>query len=250
MPRRRARTPIPRGRAPRRAAATPRASVEQLTAAAAHDLATFRATLELEVELVQGYADRPDLDPELRRHLLRLISTGRALSHIGAHFVEVLRSDPSRESEGPVPLVELLTQAETVFHERAARRRLVLKFAPAPRVLLLNHCELVRHVLLNLLDNAIKFSERGVVHVRTSWIPGSGLRLLVRDEGGSGPVQGGGFGMGLALLRELLRPLGGTLERDTTAAGTQVVATVPLQVEPEPEGAPKGSARGAADPDR
>src|SRR5262249_5857772 len=86
---------------------------------------------------------------------------------------------------------------------------------------------LLRLVLGNLLDNAIKFTERGEIAVTLAPAP-DGLRIMVRDSGPGippeqqaavfepfahlEPLQGKhtpGVGLGLTVVRELVRSMGG-----------------------------------------
>jgi signal transduction histidine kinase len=92
----------------------------------------------------------------------------------------------------------------------------------------------LRHVLLNLVGNAVKFTERGAVVVRVRVAPDTGeaemLRVAVTDTGsGIAPEaratlfdaftqadasmarQYGGTGLGLAICRQLVALMGGTI---------------------------------------
>ena len=91
----------------------------------------------------------------------------------------------------------------------------------------------IRQVLLNLVSNAIKFTERGEVHLRVSAVP-NGLRFAVRDTGigvaaiaqqwifgayrqadSSTAQRYGGSGLGLAICRRLVEGMGGTIGMDS-----------------------------------
>lgn len=137
----------------------------------------------------------------------------------------------------PVQLAELMRATCGLF-EHAARQkglRLSVHIAPAANACFLIDPNRLRQILSNLLGNAIKFTERGSIHVRVKSLgasPGSraSLWLSVSDTGpgieaadqqrafapftqlGKAAQQpGNGSGLGLAICEKLASVLGGRL---------------------------------------
>ena len=115
----------------------------------------------------------------------------------------------------------------------------------------------IRQILLNFTSNAIKFSERGLVHVEAAAEPAVGtesgtvwVRLRVRDNGiGISPEaqsrlfapfsqadssttrKYGGTGLGLAICKRLVDAMGGQIGVDSAVGhGSTFWARLPLQV--------------------
>jgi signal transduction histidine kinase/ActR/RegA family two-component response regulator len=111
----------------------------------------------------------------------------------------------------------------------------------------------LRQVLLNLSGNAVKFTDRGSVHLSLQRSPEGDTLIEVTDTGpgiapdqhervfdafhqsdGSFGRKHGGTGLGLTISRELARALGGELVcTDAPGGGARFVFTLPL-----PAGAP------------
>jgi two-component system, NarL family, sensor histidine kinase EvgS len=122
----------------------------------------------------------------------------------------------------------------------------------------------VQQVLRNLLVNAVKFSDRGRIVVRSRVLPGTGaarsVTLAVSDQGPGVPAAererifepyvsaGGdrpGSGLGLAFCRELARALGGTLTLQPAASaadGGGACFVFAFEAEPAPVPAPPPNA--------
>jgi signal transduction histidine kinase len=161
--------------------------------------------------------------------LLQLINDMLDMSKIEAGVL-ALRPEPS----DPKDICQFV---QTMFSEHAARKKLRLSWRTAPglpRSLMLDRIRL-RQLLVNLVGNAIKFTDRGSVETSIQWeeqIPGQLLTLLieVRDTGVGIPadrteavfkpfVQAGahpemersGTGLGLAIVKRLTETMGGSV---------------------------------------
>ena len=134
-------------------------------------------------------------------------------------------------------LEEVLARLAAVLDEKAQLKRIELQIDAAPEALvpLVGDPYRLGQVLINLCDNALKFSEQGEVRVRVRVEQGAGerlgLRFSVSDSGmgisaqqlerlfqpfsqldASNTRRNGGAGMGLAIARELVELMGGELK--------------------------------------
>lgn len=168
------------------------------------------------------------------RHLLNLVNDVLDLSRIEAGK---LKPDPQ-----PVQLEECIANLQSQLEVRAREKKLQLCFSARddlPETILTDSTRL-QQILLNLLGNAIKFTEHGRVELIVSVSPeeGSTHKMLfeVIDTGDGISVadqniifepflrsedaatHGGeiGFGLGLAISRELAQSLGGAISCEST----------------------------------
>ncbi len=158
-------------------------------------------------------------------HLLTLINDILDLAKIEAGKLEVCPVD--------VELTPFLNGVCEIIRVRVAQKpglALVCDFAPDLPAGIRTDERRLRQVLLNLLDNAVKFADRGRVTLRVRYLPSARLRVEVGDTGvGMSEEQmshlflpfeqvsdpsrrSGGTGLGLVISRQLVRLLGGDVE--------------------------------------
>lgn len=127
-----------------------------------------------------------------------------------------------------VPLPGLLGDIKEIIGVKAEQRQLVFVCDAAPDVPNAVRADerRLRQVLLNLLANAVKFTDRGHVSLRVALLPDGRVRFTVEDTGiGIGETQRelifepfeqtgdeqrhrGGAGLGLGISRQLMRLMG------------------------------------------
>ena len=163
--------------------------------------------------------------------------------------------DMSRLESGQVPLdLGELDLALLLAELDAETRELQLQRAPSVRVewppaaplpTLYSDAAKLKVVLKNLLGNAVKFTERGVISIRAT-AADQGVEIAVCDTGAGIPSellgvifepfrQGtdhhrGGVGLGLYIVRRLITELGGSVDVDSTPGhGSTFRIFVPLR---------------------
>ena len=140
------------------------------------------------------------------QHLLALINDILELSRIEAGGVSLHRE--------AVDVAQLLRDVCDMAGERAAQAGVALKLecGPLPRALMMDGAK-VRHVLLNLVTNALKHAREGavVLSLRPTALPGGrhGLAFAVQADTEGMPEDPG---LGLAISRQYVRIMGGELE--------------------------------------
>lgn len=214
------------------------AAKTSLLATLSHELRTPLTALEGYGELLEDEILGP-LTGEQREVIVRLRTVGR---HLGSLIEDILtfaslEADRLTARTGPVRLDELLDSLHP-FLEPLAREKgieFLIDLEPALPVLLTDEAR-VRQILLNLCQNAIKFTEVGGVTVRVSrgspTADGGGtVRFAVRDTGvgiaatdmqrlfrpfsqleDSETRRARGTGLGLYIARRLATMLGGRIE--------------------------------------
>ena len=175
------------------------------------------------------------------RHLLSLINDILDLSKIEADQLEV--------TSAPFDLPQAIQKVVEAVSPLADTKGLVLRTRVSPQVgRLVGDRRRVEQILINLANNAIKFTEKGEVRVECEVVAGrvviqvadTGIGIKPEDLGGlfepfrqvddrATERQYKGTGLGLAISRKLARMLGGDVQAESRwAAGSTFTLTLPL----------------------
>ncbi|MDE2406560.1 MAG: response regulator [Xanthomonadaceae bacterium] len=233
-----------------------RALAEQASEAKTRFLATLGHEVRTPMTGVLGMSEllqASTLDPRQRNqvdairrageHLLRLVNDALDLARIEAGKLQLSNAD--------FPLRPLLDDIVGLMAPLAERKGLVFVDAIAPGTPEALHGDRTRlqQILLNLIGNAVKFTEQGHVSLETFALLPQGIRFVVADtgpglnaeqmtrlfrrfeqaEGVRTLSRYGGSGLGLAISQELAAAMGGRIDVDSEPGkGTRFIVELPL----------------------
>lgn len=234
-----------------------RKRAEQATQAKSDFLATVSHEIRSPLNSIIGFADllldEPDLAPDVSRRIKLIHSAGSALTTV---INDIL--DWSKIEAGKVDLNEdvfdpscLLSTTLELVEVQASSKGLRLELSIAADVPSFVRGDMgrLRQIVLNLLNNAVKFTHAGSVTLAVSHSARSGLAIEVRDTGiGISPKQlgslfdrfhqadssierrFGGTGLGLAISRSLAELMGGSLTATSELEqGSVFTLALPMQ---------------------
>jgi two-component system sensor histidine kinase KdpD len=201
----------------------------------------------------------PEAAPGDQRMLLQTIHQESCrLERLVNNLLELtkLESGQVQVKKEWVPMEEVVGSAVGRMEEQLGDRPLTLNlreaWVPLDPVLL-------EQVLVNLLDNALKFSPPESRIELEGWVEGGRARLTVSDQGpgfapgeeqrvfeklyrGSCSATAPGAGLGLAICRGIIQAHGGTITAATRPqGGAKITLTLPIEGAP-PELSPDGPA--------
>ncbi|MGO9449877.1 MAG: PAS domain S-box protein [Candidatus Binataceae bacterium] len=182
------------------------------------------------------------VSPEQRRYVETLVNNGNALLELINSILDLAKIESGRLSleRAPFDLYDLVEKAAETLAMRAHEKNLeiIVRIAPTVRADLIGDSLRLRQILINLIGNAIKFTEAGEVQVSvepdgTSDNPGC-LRFSVADTGigiapdnlptlfsaftqadSSTTRKYGGSGLGLAIVERLVGMMGGRVSAES-----------------------------------
>ncbi|MGQ0602593.1 MAG: ATP-binding protein [Anaerolineales bacterium] len=218
-------------------------------AVASHELRTpITAVIGFLQIVLDGLCDTPD---EERRYLDTALISSQELLQLVNDILDIATIEAGEVtlSIAPMALGQTLRQIDRLTRLMAEQKSVTLHIADVPNDLLVQaDPDRLRQVLINLVNNAVKFTERGRVDV-TVTPEGDQVRIEVRDTGiGFSPEQRarlfkkftqadnsasrryGGTGLGLAISKNLVELMNGTidLESEGPGQGSRAWFTLPL----------------------
>ncbi len=242
--------------------------VQQASQAKSNFFAGMSHELRTPLNAILGYAQlatKPDYGEAKRLRAFELIEqSGRHLLELINDILSLSKADAGKIQTHveAFDLAGLLRELTDLIGISAQQKGIALTLAIDPEVprSVRGDPRLLRQILINLLGNAIKFTDQGQVSLQVDLEPRSGLiRLAVRDTGvgiaadelesifdpfaqSKRPVSDRpGTGLGLAISRRLAEVLGGSLTV-TSGLGEGSTFTVALPL-------PAGPARAVTTPE-
>ena len=219
-------------------------------------LAVISHDLRTPLNAIIGFADLlndgiPDKLPDGSRDRVRRIRT--SAKHLQYLINELLAYARLEAGHEELQLRELDVrdvgrEVAAVMESLASERGLsLLVDLPKAPVRLITDPDKLRRILINLVGNAVKYTQQGEVRLDVKEQPPAGVLILVQDTGVGiaeehlgrifdpfwqvNPTQrshGGGTGLGLSVVRGLVQLLGGSVSvRSTIGKGSTFTVVVP-----------------------
>jgi PAS domain S-box-containing protein len=221
---------------------------DEFLATLGHELRTPLATIQLATDVIEADADTAKKFGALLSRMQRQV---RHLTRMVNDVLEV-----SRISKGKISLQieqfdlkDFLDQLEDSLRAKFEEKSIVLHFDVHERVLINGDPIRLTQVFANILDNAVKFTDRGGNVVLTASAEGNEAVVRIRDTGvGISPglltgvfdlfsqIRNGsdrtldGIGVGLALARKLIELHGGAIaaKSEGLGKGSEFIVRIPV----------------------
>jgi signal transduction histidine kinase len=224
----------------------------RFVATASHELRTPLASLHGVLELLEDDLGSEPLDlGDARQQVERARVQTRRLAALAADLLDLSRLDADIQlRQEPVELNELCRAAASEFDVRLEERDLELEVAaPEAPVWAIADPGGVARIVRILIDNALRFTP-AAAPVRVSLEGGNGrAEIVVSDQGpgvredereliferfrrGSTPGDAAGFGLGLAIGRELAERMNGRLDVGAENGGARFTLVLPASQAP------------------
>jgi signal transduction histidine kinase len=209
----------------------------QFISDASHELKTPLTSINANAQMLARWGDR---DEQIRKESLQtIVLESSALAEMVNGMLTLAKADSGDAiPKEPLSLTSLAKEAVAATASRAASKDLSLELeTPPPSPIVEGDAALVRQMMTNLIDNAIKFTEHGGVTVRVQsdsqyaivevQDTGPGIdpdelplvfdRFYRTDKSRTRDVPG--TGLGLAIVRSIVRVHRGSVEAIRPAQG-------------------------------
>ncbi len=214
---------------------------KELITYVSHDLKT-------PLTIIKGYAEtilEESKDKSISFYAETILKAVDELSHLITKLNTLSKLENVEELEiNEINLEEFIEALITPFKHLAAKKQLGFSYSVVKDTeTVKTDPEKLKMIIVNLLDNAVKFTEIGRVEFKLEKV-GEELKITVSDTGPGIPEnlipkiferfftidksRGAGYGLGLAIVKHAVQALNGTIEvRSQVGLGTTFSVTIP-----------------------
>lgn len=223
-------------------------------------LANMSHEIRTPLNAILGYTNllqKKKLDADTRLHISTIQQSGETLLAIVNDILDLskIESGMMRIEQVPFDPEALVHSVGTMFHHRSAEKQVpfMVSFDPAIPETITGDPTRLTQILVNLVSNAFKFTEKGEIHLRVTTSGGGdrvNLTFEVADTGigiesdrletiferfrqaeDSTSRQFGGTGLGLSIVRDLVHLQDGHIGvTSKPGEGTSVKVTIPYRI--------------------
>lgn len=228
-------------------------------------LATMSHELRSPLTSIRGgldYLRRTERLPDRQDYLRIMDKNLRRLVHLVTDIFDITRIEAEKVDWrfAPAEMSELITEITQIMAPQAEAASVLLEFSPPGIVMARIDLERIEQVLVNLTDNAIKYSPRGET-IRFELVPTEeDIRIRILDRGPGVPFEDrevifkkfhtapssgrgnkpGGTGLGLAICAQIVKVHGGRIWVEDNPRGGSIF-TFSLKIDrpaatPDPAG--------------
>jgi signal transduction histidine kinase len=238
-------------------------ALERFTADASHEMRTPLTSIRGTIQVALA---RPRTAPELEETLGEVLEETDWMLHLVDGLLTLARGEEGTAlvQREPVDLAPLLADVAEVGAALAAERPVEVVLDVPERLVVAGSAPQLRQVFLNLVTNAVKFTERGEVRIAARVLApvgeagevggdgaggGGWVEVEVRDtgvgiepdelprvfdrfyRGDAARARPGGTGLGLAIARLLVEQHGGAIEvRSEVGQGSEFTVRLPARM--------------------
>ena len=214
--------------------------------------------LRTPLNAISGYAEMlregvyGEVSEEQRGIFERIMTNTQRLLYIVSDLLDQAQIEAGKLSVRMRPCrpADLVDNVRSLMHQVAADHSLILtsETDPALPTVLSGDANRLQQIMVNLVSNAIKFTERGSIHLRAVWVDDAHWAIEVEDTGKgitgesqkvifeafeqadtSSTREHRGVGLGLSIVKNLAALMGGEVTvASTPRRGSNFTVTLPL----------------------
>ncbi len=228
----------------------------ELVVELAHDLRSPLTSILFLGETMKRGRSGP-VTPLQERQLGLIYSAAFGLSSVASDVIELARGGDRLVDLQPIPfsVAEIIESVHDIVQPIAEEKGIEVRVVACERTSRMGHPVALSRILLNLITNALKFTDDGYVEIMCTEVSELGVEFSVRDTGRGIPPQAmamlfepfrrrqkdrdyafSGSGLGLSICRKLVEAMEGQLHVETgPGQGTRFYFTLELPLAAQPE---------------